>query len=125
MRLPRIFRLGQQRTLGEVSTGRDDLDLNQLVPDRVAVAECKERFEVRVAGFVESVQCEQNEGSPKFIAILDDGSGEPLRLVWLGRAEIPGVVAGVPLKARGTIQRKAGRLTMIDPSYTILNRRTP
>ncbi|WRS29572.1 hypothetical protein U6G28_08575 [Actinomycetaceae bacterium MB13-C1-2] len=123
MRLPRVFRFGDKNSQKEISSPQEELSLDQLVPDRVPIAECPERFEVVVAGLVSAVEHVTMDNNCKFIAVLDDDSGSTLRLVWLGRGAIPGLSPGRPLKARGTVQKKTEGLTMMDPSYTILNRR--
>ncbi len=123
MRLPKILRFGDKVSQRETLSPPEEQSLDQLVSDRVPIAECRERFEVVVAGLVKTVECVALNKSNKFIAVLDDGSGATLRLVWLGRDAIPGLSPGSPLKVRGTVQKRPEGMTMMDPSYTILNRR--
>lgn len=45
-----------------------------------------------------------------------------LRVIWLGRRRIPGVVAGTELRLEGMITMRDGLPTMFNPRYEILAR---
>jgi hypothetical protein len=46
------------------------------------------------------------------------GSGpEQIRLVWLGRSQIPGIEPGRRLAVEGTLSFQHGRRTMYNPRY--------
>lgn len=121
MKLPRIFRRSSEDRL--LSERTKELTFDELVPNRTSVAQCIPRREAVVAGLVKSVEVAEVEGLCRFRAVLDDESGVPLTMVWLGRSKVSGIEVGTPMKARGTVLKKGDKLVMIDPSYTILNRK--
>lgn len=56
---------------------------------------------------------------PMLEADLFDGSGH-IDLKWIGRTRIRGINPGVSIAVRGRLVRSKGRLTMFNPSYTLL-----
>jgi hypothetical protein len=50
---------------------------------------------------------------------LDDGTGTVV-LIFLGRAEVPGVRAGRRIRAWGTVLEAGGRLQILNPGYELL-----
>lgn len=59
----------------------------------------------------------------------DDGALRPasarsgrLRVTWLGRRRVPGIVAGVELRLEGMLTLRDGQPTMFNPRYEILSR---
>jgi hypothetical protein len=50
------------------------------------------------------------------------GPKERLRVVWLGRRRIPGVVAGTELRLEGMVTIRDGLPTIFNPRYEILSR---
>lgn len=123
MRLPSFFKRGGRESDWLPVDEAEELTLDELVPDRELLTDCRVRAEVIVAGVVIKTDSVIRDGKRQFEAELDDESGKILRLVWLGRRSIPGLIPGATVRIRGTLQSRADRFTMIDPSYTILNRR--
>lgn len=52
-------------------------------------------------------------------AELHDGSGT-LKLVWIGRRVIPGILPGVKLRVQGRISMHEGSPAMFNPAYEIV-----
>jgi hypothetical protein len=51
-------------------------------------------------------------------AEFDDGTGL-IVLCWVGRDEVPGVLAGAVLLAEGTVLLDRGRLVLLNPLYAL------
>lgn len=120
MKLRDLFRSSRTRQAPEAT--RSKLTLDQLAPGRVPIAQCTDRSECTVAGRIQAVE-QAEPGRPHALkAVLEDDSGATIRLVWLGRTSIPGIGPGVSVRASGTVQTRGGTHTIVDPSYTILNR---
>lgn len=58
-------------------------------------------------------------GRPTFEVELWDGSGT-VRLVFLGRRTVRGLVAGRTLLATGRLTKRDGRMTIFNPRYEII-----
>ena len=49
-----------------------------------------------------------------------DGGSHRLRLVWIGRRRVPGIVAGTRLRVEGMVSLRDGLPTMYNPRYEII-----
>lgn len=83
------------------------------------VAEVPDRRRATVAGVLRSVTLRSRQTVPALEAELYDGTGA-LRLVWLGRREIPGVHPGRRLRVSGTISLESGTATLYNPRYELM-----
>lgn len=90
-----------------------------LEADRVALGECPLRCPVRVAGEITSLRVVTRGGCPSLEVRIDDGTGSALA-VFTGRHDIRGVDPGRGLVLEGVVRRERERLTMVNPSYTLL-----
>lgn len=81
------------------------------------------------AGYVAAVTIAPLGNSPQYTAILTDRetyrSENPdiphrVRLVWLGRRTVPGIVAGTKLKVEGMVAMRDGLPTIFNPRYEII-----
>jgi hypothetical protein len=114
----------------------------------LSISELPDRGRVVCHGFVESVTYAPASDIAAFTVVLkdryrlkkdgtvrtdDDGgrrnnvrgaSARParLRVTWLGRRRVPGIVAGVELKLEGMLTLRDGLPTMFNPRYEILSR---
>ncbi len=52
--------------------------------------------------------------------IANDGLNHRLRLVWIGRRRIPGIMAGTRLRVEGMVSLRDGLPTMYNPRYEII-----
>lgn len=86
--------------------------------DAQPVASCQDRQKVRVTGTITSVERELGEGSPAVVAELDDGSGR-MRVIWMGRREIPGIEPGTKLTVSGRIVADGDHRVMFNPGYEL------
>lgn len=82
------------------------------------IAEAHERERIVVAGRITSTRCVRHGSGPALRCELDDGSGT-IGLLFLGRAEIPGMLAGVRCAIEGTVQRDASGLVTWNPWYRL------
>lgn len=89
-----------------------------------AVAGVEDRTVVEVSGVLRSVILRPRGRVQVVEAELYDGSGS-LELRWLGRRQIPGVVPGRRVRARGLVTVRQGRRVMYDPRYELLAGDTP
>ncbi len=56
----------------------------------------------------------------EFHRLVDDGRNHRLRLVWIGRRRVPGIVAGTGLRVEGMVSLREGLPTMYNPRYEII-----
>ena len=87
--------------------------------DRVTLGECPLRCSVRVAGEITSLRVITRSGCPSLEVTIDDGTGSALA-VFTGRRDIRGIDPGRGLVLEGVVRRERERLTMVNPSYTLL-----
>lgn len=80
-----------------------------LVPGRTA----------QVTGVVHSLAVQPPEVSPRLEAELYDGT-DRMRLVWLGRRNIPGVRTGTYLTVRGRVTVDGDQVTIFNPAFDLL-----
>lgn len=83
------------------------------------VRELPDRRQACVCGTVRSVTLRPRSGVPALVAELYDGTGT-LAVVWLGRRQIPGIVAGRRLRVHGRVAQRDGRPVLFNPSYELL-----
>ncbi|MDO4792035.1 MAG: hypothetical protein Q3999_06085 [Buchananella hordeovulneris] len=49
-----------------------------------------------------------------------DAAGDPLRLEWIGRSDVPGVRPGASIRVNGIVVQRSGGVTMINPTYDLV-----
>ncbi|MDR0945964.1 MAG: hypothetical protein LBM66_07370 [Bifidobacteriaceae bacterium] len=85
----------------------------------VHIARLRERSRATVLGHVRSVTFSPAGGAPAFAAEVADTTGT-VRVVWLGRREIPGIVPGRRLVLRGLVTKSGSEWCLRDPRYELL-----
>jgi hypothetical protein len=95
------------------------LTWSESVPGAVRIAEAPVRTRVKLAGEVKAIRVRSDIPWPDFEAELWDGTGT-VRVVWLGRDAIPGVVPGTRLIVEGVIGEAPGGGRMIDPEFELI-----
>jgi len=113
-RLLRSWRRSGRTSTAAAGVPASDVDA---VPEHLC--DCALRAEVTLVGRISVLTL-----SPKGIgrgleAELDDGTGT-VRLVWLGRPSVPGIVAGRRLCVTGRLTQSDGRRTIFNPRYQLL-----
>ncbi len=83
------------------------------------VAECVDRQRATLRGRIAVLTLRPRSGTPWLEAELTDGSGT-ITLIWMGRREIPGLVAGRELRVSGRVSWVDGRRRMYNPYYELL-----
>ena len=83
------------------------------------VSELPDRQQACVCGTVRSVTLRPRAGVPALVAELYDGTGT-LTVVWLGRRQIAGIVAGRRLRVHGRVAQRDGRPVLFNPTYELL-----
>jgi len=83
------------------------------------IGRCPGGCPVTLAGELRSISLRPRSARPALEAELYDGTGV-LDLVWLGRREIPGIVAGRHVVVQGRVIGSHGRRRMFNPRYTLL-----
>ncbi|MDP9019397.1 MAG: OB-fold nucleic acid binding domain-containing protein [Actinomycetota bacterium] len=118
--------MGLRRRLRTLSASVDDLDHERLStrfravePGHTELGDCPERCRVRVAGEVTSLRLVSRSGSASLEATVDDGTGR-VRAVFTGRRAIRGLDPGRGVVLEGVARRERGRLTLVNPAYTLL-----
>lgn len=80
-------------------------------------------------GAVQAVTILPASMAPQYSAVLDDNETpyaggaahrHQLRLVWIGRRRVPGIVAGTRLRVEGMVSQRDGLPTMYNPRYEII-----
>lgn len=84
-----------------------------------SVAGATDRGMVRIRGEVAGVQIVPRAGAPSLEITVDDGSGRAVA-VFTGRKRVGGLDPGRPVQVEGMGRREKGRLTLINPAYTLL-----
>lgn len=85
----------------------------------LTIAECVDRQRATLRGRIAVLTLRPRSGTPWLEAELNDGSGS-ITLIWMGRREIPGLVAGRELKVTGRVSWVDGRRRMYNPYYELL-----
>ncbi|MHA7305906.1 single stranded DNA-binding domain-containing protein [Arthrobacter sp. TMN-49] len=98
-------------------------------PPAVAINELPMRGRASCSGVVDAVTILPASTSPAYTAIVTDSEShrmDPsagnhrLRLVWIGRRRVPGIVAGTRLRVEGMVSQREGLPTMYNPRYEII-----
>jgi len=97
----------------------DGVDTGAQAGPPVQVAECADRQRATLRGRISVLTLRPRSGTPWLEAELDDGSGS-ISLIWMGRREIPGVIAGRELRVTGRVSWVDGRRRMYNPYYELL-----
>ena len=84
---------------------------------RISAARDRERVTLR--GFVTALTMEPRGGTPWLEATFSDGS-EAITLIWMGRREIPGVIAGREMSIEGRVMVVDGERRMYNPRYNLI-----
>jgi len=82
------------------------------------LAEAETRSRVRVTGVLRSVTVRPRAGVQAFEAELYDGS-DAIRLLFLGRRQIPGIEAGRHVVAEGLVAELDGSRVIFNPRYEL------
>ena len=91
-----------------------DLDLGQ-----ASLCDCPLRRRVRVTGEVKGLRVVPRAGSPWLEAVVDDGTGQAV-VMFTGRRRIRGLDPGRGVILEGVARNERGRITMMNPTYTLL-----
>jgi len=98
-------------------------------PASVAINELPVRGRAVCSGVIDAVTILPASSAPEFTAIMTDrefhrvagdGGSHRVRLVWLGRRRVPGVVVGTRLRVEGMVSRRDGLPTIYNPRYEII-----
>lgn len=107
-------------TLGK-STEQQDAEALQGAADAVGaspIALCTEGQQSTVSGVLRSVTLRPRNNVPAVEAELYDGSGQ-VRLVWLGRRQIGGIVPGRVIVVTGRVTGTDTQPTIFNPRYEL------
>ena len=77
------------------------------------------RRHASVSGTLRTVTLQPRAGVPALQAELFDGTGT-LSVIWLGRREIPGIVAGQAVRLQGFVGCTDGRKVVYNPRYELV-----
>ena len=88
------------------------------------IAEVRDRQRATLRGRISVLTLRPRSGTPWLEAEFSDGSGT-ITLIWMGRREIPGMIAGRELKVTGRVSFVDGRRRMYNPFYELLDAGTP
>ncbi|AIX99842.1 hypothetical protein ART_0244 [Arthrobacter sp. PAMC 25486] len=98
-------------------------------PEATAISELPVRGRAVCTGVISAVTILPESAAPSYLVILtdreserlaSDGLNHRLRLVWIGRRRVPGVVAGTRLRVEGMVSLRDGLPTMYNPRYEII-----
>lgn len=112
------------RALRRLGRSSEDLDSEEAVRAAQAsgaqtIAKCTDRQRATLRGRIAVLTLRPRSGTPWLEAELNDGSGT-ITLIWMGRREIPGLVAGRELEVTGRVSWVDGRRRMYNPYYELL-----
>ncbi len=113
-----------RRALDWLSRSTKDLDSERSMraaqeSGAETVAECRDRQRATLRGRISVLTLRPRSGTPWLEAEFTDGSGA-VTLIWMGRREIPGMVAGRELRVTGRVSWVDGRRRMYNPQYELL-----
>ena len=83
------------------------------------VGDLCDRQQARLRGTISVLTIKPRAGMPWLEAELSDGSGS-VTLIWMGRREIPGVVAGRELIVNGRVSCVDGGRRIYNPHYELV-----
>lgn len=115
--------MGLKDTLRSLLRSTDEIasaDRHKIAAEEGAdsVAQCTDRSRVTLRGTVD-VLTVRPRGTTKWLeAEMTDGTGQ-VRLIWMGRHEIPGIDAGRDLVVEGRISVTDGERVMYNPRYEL------
>lgn len=98
-------------------------------PAAVPIDDLPARGRAVCAGVIDAVTILPETAAPSYAVVLTDresprlatdGRSHRLRLVWLGRRRVPGIVAGTRLRVEGMVSQREGLPTMYNPRYEII-----
>lgn len=98
-------------------------------PEATAISELPVRGRAVCTGVIDAVTILPASVAPSYKVIVTDresdrlaidGLNHRLRLVWLGRRRVPGIVAGTRLRVEGMVSLRDGLPTMYNPRYEII-----
>ncbi len=72
-----------------------------------------------VQGTVSMLTLNPRSGSAWLEAELHDGTGT-LKLIWMGRRVIPGIIPGVKMRVEGRITLHEGNPAIFNPAYELV-----
>jgi hypothetical protein len=90
------------------------------VPGTQPISTLRWRTRARVAGRVKTVRVQTMSDQPTLECVVDDGSGEAITFVFLGRRSIAGLHSGTRIVAEGMVGKHKGRLAIMNPSFELL-----
>jgi hypothetical protein len=85
----------------------------------IPIGSVRWRKRVFVEGRVRIMRVQPMAGTATLECVLDDGTGA-MSIVFVGRAEIPGIDVGTRLRAQGTAATHHGRLAILNPIYELM-----
>ncbi len=117
------LRRGLGRVLRRMTATADSFHAEDLQADlaetgAIPVTDCNDRANVCVAGTLRTVTLWPRGSSGGLVADLWDGTAS-VRLIWLGRREIPGIRPGRNVVARGRLTIIEGERTIYNPRYEL------
>lgn len=83
------------------------------------ISDLADRQWAKLRGTITVLTMKPRSGTPWLEAEFTDGSGI-LTLVWMGRREIPGVVAGRQLTVSGRVSYVDGQRRLYNPLYELI-----
>ncbi|ABY24129.1 conserved hypothetical protein [Renibacterium salmoninarum ATCC 33209] len=104
-----------------------------------AISQLPERGRALCRGYIESITIQPGSMSPQFTAVVTDvdkyapqlsrdraveapRGSHRVRLIWLGRRNVPGIEAGTELRFEGMVARHEGLPTVFNPRYEIIGK---
>ena len=120
----RIVQLEQQQreASAQPALGRanpSDCPTTPIANGTTPIGQAAWRQKVTVEGRVKSVQLGTAMGRSLEVQVFDDSGG--LRLLFMGRTQIPGVECGAVLRATGRIGEFRGHLAIANPEYELIS----
>ncbi|ALV45425.1 hypothetical protein SAMN04489740_0933 [Arthrobacter alpinus] len=98
-------------------------------PEPVAISDLPRRGRAICTGVIDAVTILPASIAPAYTVIMtdrefhrvaNDGGSHRLRLVWIGRRRMPGIIAGTRLRVEGMVSLRDGLPTMYNPRYEII-----
>ena len=98
-------------------------------PAATAISKLPARGRAVCAGVIDAVTILPESTAPSYsVTVTDrethvlatDGLNHRLRLVWIGRRRVPGIVAGTRVRVEGMVSLRDGLPTMYNPRYEII-----
>lgn len=83
------------------------------------ISDLSDRQWAKLRGRITLLTMKPRSGTPWLEAEFDDGSGS-ITLIWMGRREIPGIVAGRELTVSGRISYVDGQRRLYNPFYEFI-----